>query len=95
MKKLFVGHLHFSATRDELHQLFAAYGPVNRVDIARDYSGHPHGFAFVEMARAEDADRAVAALNGTQLGGRTLNVHEARPRPKRAGREGSEHRRSG
>ena len=96
MKKLFVGNLDFHATEDVLRELFAEQGPVDQVTIVKDsYSGQPRGFAFVEMTNAADADKAIDALNGTQLGGRTLNVNEARPRPERVPRAGGERRRSG
>ena len=96
MKRLFVGNLDVRATDDELRQLFAEHGPVDQVSIVKDgYSGQPRGCAFVEMANAADADKAIAALNGTQLGGRTLNVNEARPRPERVPRAGGERRRNG
>ena len=94
MKRLFVGNLDFHKTEDELRQLFAAHGPVDRADIVKDYSGRPRGFAFVEMANADDADKAIAALDGTQRGGRILAVSEARPRPQRVS-GGGERRRSG
>jgi cold-inducible RNA-binding protein len=95
MKNIFVGNLDYETSEDELRQLFAAYGPVERVTIVRDRAtDQPRGFAFVEMANAVDADEAMAALDGTKLRGRTLNVNEARPRPERAGR-GEERRRSG
>ena len=98
MKNIFVGNLSFDTSEEELRELFAAYGPVDRVSIVTDrYSGQPRGFAFVEMASAGDANKAIAKLNGTQFGGHTLNVNEARPRPQRegGGREDSEHRRRG
>ena len=97
MKKIFVGNLDFRATEDALRELFAEHGPVDQVSIVKDgYSGQPRGFAFVEMANPADADKAIAALNGAQLGGRTLNVNEARPRPERVQRAGGErHRRGG
>jgi len=95
MKNIFVGNLDYDTSEDELRQLFAAYGPVERVTIVRDRNtDRPRGFAFVEMANAVDADKAMAALDGTQLRGRTLNVNEARPRPERAG-GGEQRRRSG
>jgi cold-inducible RNA-binding protein len=73
--------------------LFAEHGPVDQVNIVKDgYSGQPRGFAFVEMPNVADADKAIAALNGTQFGGRTLNVNEARPRPERVERGGERHR---
>ncbi len=98
MKDVFVGNLDYETSEDELRQLFAAYGPVDRVIIVTDrYSGQPRGFAFVEMTSAEDADKAITELNGTQLHGRKLDVNEARRSPKRAGggRKGRERRRSG
>jgi len=96
MKRLFVGNIDFQATEDALRQLFAQHGPVDQVTIVKDgYSGQPRGFAFVEMTNAADADKAIAALDGTQLGGRKLNVNEARPRPERIQRAGGERRRSG
>ena len=84
MKDVFVGNLDYETSEDELRQLFAAYGPVDRVIIVTDrYSGQPRGFAFVEMTSAEDADKAITELNGTQLHGRKLDVNEARRSPKR------------
>jgi RNA recognition motif-containing protein len=68
MKDIFVGNLEYESSEDQLRQLFAAYGPVDRVRIVTDgYSGQPRGFAFVEMASAGDADKAITELNGTQL----------------------------
>jgi len=98
MKDIFVGNLDYKTSEDELLQLFAAYGPVDRVSIVTDrYSGQPRGSAFVEMASAGDADKAITELNGTQLHGRKLDVNEARRRPERTdgGRKGRERRRSG
>jgi len=98
MKDIFVGNLDYKTSEDELRQLFAAYGPVDRVSIVTDrYSGQPRGSAFVEMADAGDADKAIAELNDTQLHGRKLDVNEARRRPERTdgGRKGRERRRSG
>ena len=98
MKDIFVGNLDYKTSEDELRQLFAAYGPVDRVSIVTDrYSGQPRGSAFVEMASAGDADKAITELNGTHLHGRKLDVNEARRRPKRTdgGRKGRERRRSG
>ena len=95
MKRLFIGNLDFHATEDVLRELFAEHGPVDQVTIVKDsYSGQPRGFAFVEMTNAADADKAIAALNGSQLGGRMLAVSEARPRPQRVS-GGGERSRSG
>ena len=97
MKDIFVGNLDYETSEDELRQLFAAYGPVNRVSIVTErYSGQPRGIAFVEMVSAEDADKAITELNGTRLHGRRVDVNEARRSPERTGgREGRERRRSG
>ena len=84
LKNIFVGNLSFNTSEDELRQLFAAYGAVDRVSIMKDRdTGQPRGFAFVEMASAADGEKAIAELNGTLLGDRALNVSEARPRPER------------
>ena len=89
MKNIFVGNLDFNTGEDELRQLFEQYGPVDRVAIMTDRdTGRSRGFGFVEMTNAEDGEKAIAALNGTQVGGRTLNVNEARPKTERAGSGG-------
>jgi cold-inducible RNA-binding protein len=89
VKNIFVGNLDFNVSEDELRNLFAAYGAVDRVTILTDRdTGRSRGFGFVEMTNAEEGDKAIAALNGTQLSGRTLNVNEARPKAERAGSGG-------
>jgi cold-inducible RNA-binding protein len=86
LKNIFVGNLDFNTSEDELRQLFEAYGQVDRVAIMTDRdTGRSRGFGFVEMTNAEDGEKAIAALNGSQVGGRTLNVNEARPKPERSG----------
>ncbi|MBZ5721276.1 MAG: RNA-binding protein [Acidobacteriia bacterium] len=86
MKNIFVGNLDFNTGEDELRQMFEVYGQVDRVSIMTDReTGRSRGFGFVEMTNAEDGEKAIAALNGTQLGGRTLNVNEARPKVERGG----------
>ncbi len=81
-----MGNLDFNTTEDELRQLFEPHGQVDRVSILTDRdTGRSRGFGFVEMASAEDGEKAIAALNGAQVGGRTLNVNEARPKPERTG----------
>ena len=80
MKNIFVGNIGYNTSEEALRQLFAAFGPVNRVKIMMDYTGKSRGFAFVEMANAEDGDKAIATLNGTLLNERALNVNEARPK---------------
>jgi RNA recognition motif-containing protein len=83
MKNIFVGNLDFSATESSVRALFEPYGKVDRVNLVTDRdTGSPRGFAFVEMADSTEADRAIAALNGASLGGRALNVNEARPKPE-------------
>ena len=89
MKKIFVGNLDFSVTEASIRSLFEPYGTVESVHLATDRdTGRSRGFAFVEMAEG-DANKAIAALNGTNVGGRALNVNEARPKSDRAG-SGSE-----
>jgi RNA recognition motif-containing protein len=84
LKNIFVGNLDFNTSEDELRQLFEAYGSVDRVSIMTDReTGRSRGFGFVEMTNSEDGEKAIAALNGSQVGGRTLNVNEARPKPDR------------
>ena len=85
MKKIYVGNLPYSATEDELRELFSQHGDVTSVSLVNDReTGRPRGFGFVEMAD-EDADLAVQALDGAQMGGRTLKVNEARPRENGGG----------
>ena len=85
MKKIFVGNLDFGATEDSLRSLFALHGAVESVNVVMDReTGRSRGFAFVEMAEG-DADKVIAALNGMNVGGRALNVNEARPKADRAG----------
>lgn len=90
MKNLFVGNLPFTATEDELRDLFSAFGEVQQVRIMTDRdTGKSRGFAFVEIADDEAAAKAVADLNGKELGGRALTINEARPKPERRGGFGS------
>ena len=82
---IYVGNLPFSATEDEIHELFSAYGTVERVNLIMDReTGRLRGFGFVEMASG--ANEAIAALDQRELGGRTLTVNEARPREERSER---------
>ena len=85
MKKTFVGNLDFSATEESIRSLFVPHGTVESVNLVTDRdTGRSRGFAFVEMADGA-AGKAIAALNGTNVGGRALNVNEARPKADRAG----------
>jgi cold-inducible RNA-binding protein len=86
VKNIFVGNLDFNTSEDELRRLFEAHGQVDRVSIMTDRdTGRSRGFGFVEMTSAEDGEKAIAAMNGSQIGGRTLNVNEARPKVERGG----------
>jgi RNA recognition motif-containing protein len=79
--RIFVGNLAYTTTEDELSQLFESYGEIERVQILTDReTGRPRGFGFVEMPNTTEAKAAIAGLNGTSLGGRTLTVNEARQR---------------
>ena len=85
-RKLYVGNLPYQTDEKELQELFGQFGSVDSVRIMRDMAtGRARGFAFVEMATDEAAQTASAKLNGYQLGGRTLTVNEARPKPEYAG----------
>jgi len=82
MTNIYVGNISFQTTEDELHTAFAAFGGIERVSIVTDRdTGQPRGFAFVEMAEKESAEKAIAQLNGSDLGGRAITVNEARPKP--------------
>src|SRR5262245_34294679 len=83
-KNLYVGNLPFNTTSDDLREAFAQFGTVARVQVVTDReTGRSRGFGFVEMDSG--GDDAIAKLNGTDFGGRTLTVNEARPREPRAG----------
>ena len=84
-KRLYVGNLPYSATEDELRELFEQHGTVHSVNVMNDReTGQPRGFAFVEMDD-DGADAAIAALEQSPFGGRNLRVNEARPREERGG----------
>lgn len=86
MTKLFVGNLSFRTTQEDLMDTFSPYGAIESVNIINDReTGQPRGFAFVEMQNSSEAEAAIAALNGTELMGRAINVNEARPRPEGGG----------
>lgn len=87
MKNIFVGNLDFGATESSIRSLFEPYGNVERVNLITDRdTGRSRGFAFVEMTDSAEADRAIEALNGSNLDGRSLNVNEARPKTEGGGR---------
>src|SRR5581483_2745992 len=84
--KLFVGNLSFNTTENDLQDLFAAHGTVTEANLMMDRAtGRPRGFAFITMSSPEEAQNAINALNGADLGGRNLTVNEARPREERTG----------
>src|SRR5690349_15074753 len=84
--KLFVGNLSFNTTENDLQDAFAAHGNVVETNLMMDkMSGRPRGFAFVTMSTAEEAQKAISALNGAELDGRALTVNVARPREERPG----------
>jgi cold-inducible RNA-binding protein len=84
MKNLYVGNLPHSTTEAELRNLFEAHGPVEKITLMTDRdTGRSRGFGFVEMTNAGEADKAIAALNGTDLGGRPLTINEAKPKTER------------
>jgi cold-inducible RNA-binding protein len=86
VKNIFVGNLSFGTTEDAVRALFTAHGAVERVNIVTDRdTGQPRGFGFVEMTNDGEGLKAIAALNGMDLDGRTLNVNEARPKTERSG----------
>ena len=83
-KRIYVGNLPFSATEDEVRDLFSEFGDVESVNLITDReTGRPRGFGFVEMSTG--ADEAIQAMNGKDMGGRSLNVNEARPRTSGGG----------
>jgi cold-inducible RNA-binding protein len=85
LKNIFVGNLDFGATEESIRALFEPFGAVERVSLVTDRdTGRSRGFGFVEMTDAAAADRAIAALNGTNVGGRALNINEARPKTEGA-----------
>jgi cold-inducible RNA-binding protein len=85
-KKLFVGNLSFSTTGADLEALFASVGTVESATVVSDRdSGRSRGFGFVEMASTSEASKAIAELNGRDVGGRQINVSEAKEREPRGG----------
>jgi cold-inducible RNA-binding protein len=84
--RLYIGNLSYDTTEEELRELFSAHGTVESVNlITEGGSGRSKGFGFVEFRDDQEANAAIAALNGTDLRGRTINVNQARPRVERGG----------
>ena len=85
-KKLYVGNIPFSSSEEDLRKLFEAHGSVQSVSIITDReTGRPRGFAFVEMGTSDEAADAIRALDGTDLGGRSLRVNEAQDKRRDGG----------
>jgi RNA recognition motif-containing protein len=84
--KLFVGNLSFNTTENDLNDAFAAHGTVTETNLMMDReTGRPRGFGFVTMSSAEEANKAIEALNGKDMDGRALTVNIAKPREERSG----------
>jgi RNA recognition motif-containing protein len=84
--KLYVGGLPYSTTEGQLQEIFEAHGTVESARVISDkFTGQSRGFGFIEMSSGDEAQKAISALNGTQLGGRTLTVNEAKPQERRDG----------
>src|SRR5689334_7660120 len=85
-RKLYVGNLPYEVGESDLQELFGRAGSVESVNVMRDQmTGRARGFAFVEMSTDEEAKQVITTLNGTQVGGRSLSVNEARPKEARSG----------
>ena len=83
LTNIYVGNLPFSASEEQIRQMFETYGQVSTVKLINDReTGRPRGFGFVEMEE-DGAKQAITALNGADFGGRTMKVNEARPRERR------------
>ncbi len=93
MKNLYIGNLPHSTTESELRNLFETHGAVEKITLVTDRdTGRSRGFGFVEMSSASEPDKAIAALNGSDLGGRTLTINEAKPKSQRPRGGGGGHR---
>ncbi len=97
MKKIYVGNFSFQMTEPELRALFEPYGTIESASLATDRdTGRSRGFGFISMTNDEEAEKAIAALNGKESGGRALTVNEARPQAQRGGfRDGGRGNRGG
>jgi len=87
--KIFVGNFSFSTTEDDLRTLFSRFGNIDTISVITDRTtGRSRGFGFVEMGDRSQAEKAIESLNGTQFGGRSLNINEARPKTDGGGPRG-------
>jgi len=94
--KLFVGNLSFNTTENDLQDAFAAHGTVVETNLMMDReTGRPRGFGFITMSSAEEAQKAIDALNGKSIDGRALTVNVAKPREERTGGGGGGRREYG
>ena len=84
--KLFVGNLSFNTTEPQLRDAFSEFGAVNEINLMMDReTGRPRGFGFITMSSAEEAQKAISAMNGKEIDGRALTVNVAKPREERSG----------
>ncbi len=84
--KIYVGGLPYSTTDGQLEEIFSTHGQVESARVITDkFTGRSRGFGFVEMGSDDEAKKAIEALNGTEIEGRTLTVNEARPQERRPG----------
>jgi RNA recognition motif-containing protein len=96
VKKIYVGNFSFSLTEPELRSMFEPYGSIESASIVTDRdTGRSRGFGFVSMSNDDQAEKAIAALNGTDSSGRALTVNEARPQQRNGFRDGGRARNSG
>jgi RNA recognition motif-containing protein len=87
--KIYVGNLNYNITEDDLRTTFEPFGDVSEATVISDrFSGRSKGFGFVEMPNQEEAEKAIAEMNGKEVQGRSLIVNQARPREERPRREG-------
>jgi RNA recognition motif-containing protein len=82
-KKLFVGNINWSASKEDLEDIFSQYGELEEIILVRDENGRSKGFGFISYVNEEDAKKAIVELNGFQIDGRPLFINEARPQEKR------------
>ena len=81
---IYIGNISFDSTEDDVKEAFAKHGEVASVKLITDNAtGRSKGFGFIEMPKDDEAEAAIAALNGTDLGGREIKVNKARPREER------------
>ncbi len=86
---IYVGNLSRQTTEEDLRKAFEAFGQVESANVIQDkFTGESRGFGFVEMPAKQEAQKAIEEMNGTDLGGRAVNVNEARPRTERRGGSG-------